>query len=59
MRPVKSWSASLVEAALAVLAAALMLDWAWRLLRPLLPVVVVAGGLAVLAAAGLRRLRQW
>lgn len=54
-----SWLTRLVELALAVLAAALMLDWAWRLLRPLVPVAIVMSGLVVLGSIGLRRLRQW
>lgn len=59
MGPVKSWPSRLVEAALAVLAAALMLDWAYRLLQPLVPVIVVVAGLFVLTSVGLRPLRQW
>lgn len=37
--PIKPWTTRLVEFAFAVLTAALMLHWAWALLRPLLPVV--------------------
>lgn len=55
----KSWSERLLEFALSVLAAALLLTWAWQLVRPLVPVIVVVSGLAVLGAAGIRHLRQW
>ncbi len=57
--PFKSWAQSLIEFALAMAAAAWLLTWAWQLLRPLVPVLVVAGGLMVLTAGVMRRFRQW
>ncbi len=59
MGPVKSWSARLLEFAVAVLAAALMLDWAYRLLRPLAPVIVVVAGAGVAVSFMVRRQRGW
>lgn len=55
----KSWGSRLLEFALAVAAAAWLLTWAWQLLRPLAPMLLVTAGVVVLGAAGLRRLRQW
>jgi hypothetical protein len=43
--PIKPWTNRLVEFAVAVLATALMLSWAWALLRPLVPGLAVALGL--------------
>jgi putative flippase GtrA len=49
--PVKPWTNRLVEFAVGVLAAALMLSWAWALLRPLLPVMAVAAVIVVAVSA--------
>ena len=57
--PVKSWTQRLLEFALSLVAAGLLLNWAWRLLQPLVPVVVVGAGLVFLTATLLRRLRGW
>jgi hypothetical protein len=40
--PVKPWVNRFMEFAFGVLVAALMLSWAWALLRPLVPVMVAA-----------------
>ncbi len=45
--PVKPWVNHFIEFAFGVLAAALMLSWAWALLRPLVPVI---GTVALLVA---------
>lgn len=59
----KSWPQRLLELALAVLAAALMLSWAWALLRPLIPVLVISIGCVALIGAAMRylnyRRRSW
>jgi hypothetical protein len=61
--PIKPWTNRLVEFAVSVLAAALMLSWAWALLRPLLPVLVIVGAalatVAVLAGYVIRRWHYW
>ncbi len=61
--PVKPWLNRLLELAVGLLAAALMLSWAWALLRPLVPVIVLAVAMVVgvSAAAGylVRRWRYW
>lgn len=54
-----SWLHRLMEMAIGVLVAALALNWAWQLLRPLLPVLIVAAGLIVGIPAALRRWRGW
>ncbi len=55
----RTWTDRLLGFALAAAAAAWLLNWAWQLLQPLIPAVVVIGGLGVLGAAAVRRLRQW
>lgn len=55
----KSAVRQLLEFCFGVLVAALMLTWAWQLLRPLVPLLV---GLAVVIVAVrlyVRRYRQW
>lgn len=43
-----------LEAAFALLAVAVMLSWAWRLLEPLVPVLVAAGVVVALLVVVLR-----
>ena len=47
----KSFGSRLLDLALSLLAVALLLSWAWALLRPLLPVIITVA--AVLVAVGL------
>lgn len=49
--PIKPWTNRLVEFAVSVLAVALMLSWAWALLRPLVPVIVILGAAVVMLAS--------
>ena len=49
--PMKSFGSRLLDLALSLLAVALLLSWAWALLRPLLPVIITVA--AVLVAVGL------
>jgi hypothetical protein len=61
--PIKPWTNRLVEFAVGVLAVALMLSWAWALLRPLVPGLAVALSLIVTLTAVfsyiVRRWRYW
>jgi putative flippase GtrA len=61
--PVKPWLNRLLEFAVGVLAAAFMLSWAWALLRPLVPVIVISAAVLVTVAgvAGyiVQRWRYW
>ena len=57
--PVKSWVDRLLEMALALVAIGLLLQWAWQLIRPLVPVLVVGSGLVVTATTVRKRHRQW
>lgn len=43
-----SWLERLLEAAVALVAVGLLLNWAWRLIHPLIPFLVTIVGLAVL-----------
>ncbi len=54
----KSWLRQLLETAVGLVTVALLLNWAWRLLRPLVPVIVV-GVAAVSIATWLRRWRRY
>ena len=57
--PLKSWVDRIVEAAVGLVAAALLLNWAWILIRPLVPVLVtIVVGVAVTAAI-VRRHHGW
>ena len=47
----------LAEGAALLLASALAIHWAWELLRPLLPVLIIGG--AVAGILMLRRSRHW
>jgi Flp pilus assembly protein TadB len=42
-----SWPSRLLSAAVAVVVAALLFRWAWMLIRPLLPVIVVVAVLVI------------
>lgn len=57
--PVKSWVDRLLETAVALVILGLLLNWAWSLLRPWVPVMVVIAGLGVLVPVALRRVRGW
>jgi len=59
--PVKSWTQWLLEWAITVTTAALLLDWAWRsLIRPMVPIIVIfmASGFVVSLIIR-RRDRSW
>ena len=43
--------------AITIVVVALLLSWAWSLLKPLLPVLAIGGALALLLLYGLKRWR--
>lgn len=55
--PVKSWSERLLEFAVTLVAVGLLLNWAWQLIRPLVPLLVVVGLLYGLVRYGIHRSR--
>ena len=57
--PVKSWADRLLGLALTVLLSAWALHWAWRLLRPLLPVLALGAVLFLIGRLVLTRHRTW
>lgn len=57
--PVKSWTDRLLEMAVALVATGLLLNWAWQLIQPLVPVLVVAGVFYGAGRYGIRRSRMW
>lgn len=59
MNAYRSWSQRLLEFALLLVAVGLLLNWAWQLLRPLLPVLVVGTAVFLTALFITRRLRNW
>jgi hypothetical protein len=59
IQPLKSWVDRLLEIAIALTAAALLLNWAWLLIRPLIPVFVIMAGLSATATFIVRRNRSW
>lgn len=54
--PVGSRLNKFVSYAFMLLAAAFMLSWAWELLKPLVPIIVVSVALALGGAAAVRHL---
>lgn len=57
--PLKSWSDRLLEMAIVLVAVGLLLNWAWSLIRPLIPVIVIIGGLGTIASYIVQRSRTW
>lgn len=57
--PFKSWTDRLLEMAIALAAVGLLLNWAWSLIRPLIPVIVIVGGLTVVGGWLVQRNRSW
>ena len=55
----KPWVDRLVEVSVALVVVALLLRWAWDLLTPLLPVLLVVLVGAVVVRALLRRHQDW
>lgn len=57
--PMKSWLDRLLEMAIALAAIGLLLDWAWQLIRPLIPVLLVIAGLGIIVTFVVQRYRSW
>ncbi|HVE45137.1 MAG TPA: hypothetical protein VNA57_00115 [Acidimicrobiales bacterium] len=55
----KSWLDRLLETAVALVAVGLLLNWAWQLIEPLAPVLLVSAGLAVIVPAVVRWRQGW
>ncbi len=55
----KHFGSRLLDLALSVLAAVLLLVWAWRLVQPLLPVIVAGAATVGIASLVLRYRRYW
>jgi hypothetical protein len=53
--PVKSWLDRLLEFSITITAVALLLNWAWTLIKPLIPVVIIFMGVIILIGVILRR----
>lgn len=54
-----SWLDRLLAAALTLVAVALLLNWAWRLIHPLIPIMVTVAGIAILITYVIQRQRGW
>lgn len=57
--PIKSRIDRLLEMAVALVAIALLVTWAWQLIRPLVPVVVAAALLYGAVRYAVYRSRNW
>lgn len=57
--PVMSWLDRLIELAVGLVVAGLLLTWAWQLLRPLAPVLVIASAVVLLVRWLVTRRQQW
>ena len=57
--PMKSWLDRLLEMAIGLVAVGLLLNWAWQLLKPLVPIVIVGTGLLAIARWLFVRHQQW
>ena len=55
----KSFGGRVLDLALCLLAATLLLVWAWSLLRPLLPVIIVLSLVIVILGIVFRWRRHW
>lgn len=57
--PVKSWLDRLLETAVVLVVIALLVNWAWSLIRSLIPIIVITTGLGLLVAMVVRHNRSW
>jgi asparagine N-glycosylation enzyme membrane subunit Stt3 len=55
----KGLGARILDLALCVAAAALLLQWAWNILRPLLPMLIGMAAVASTLLAVILRRRRW
>lgn len=57
--PLKSWTDRLLEMAIVLVVVGLLLNWAWSLIWPLMPVIVIIGGLGAVVSYFVQRNRRW
>ncbi len=57
--PAQSWLDRLLEMAVLLVVIGLLLNWAWNLIRPLVPIMVVVAGLTAAVTFIARRGRSW
>ncbi len=57
--PFKSWLDRLLEIAGLLVVVGLLLNWAWQLIRPLVPVIAVLTAIGTTAVILVRRNRSW
>ncbi len=57
--PMRSWLDRLLEMAIGLVVIALLLNWAWALIRPLIPVIVIIASLTIGVSFIVRRNRTW
>jgi hypothetical protein len=57
--PVQSWLNRLLEIAVLLVVVGLLLNWAWQLIRPLVPIIAVTAGLSAVVTLLVRRNRSW
>lgn len=57
--PLKSGLDRLLEMAIVLVAIGLLLQWAWQLIRPLIPVVVIIAALVAVITLLVQRKRNW
>jgi hypothetical protein len=56
---VKSWLDRVLEVAVGLVVVGLLLNWAWDLLRPIVPIALVLGSLYLVIIGFLRHRREW
>lgn len=56
--PVQSWLNRLLEVAVILVVVGLLLNWAWSLIRPLVPVLVITAAVSATVVAIVRRLNE-
>ncbi len=57
--PVTSWLDRLIELAVGLVVAGLLMTWAWQLLRPLVPMLAIGTSLVVLGGWLVHRRHEW
>ena len=53
--PFKTWLDRLLESAIMITAVALLLNWAWMLIKPMIPIIVVIMGMVIILIMIMRR----
>lgn len=58
-RPFGSWGHRLMEFAVCMFVAAILLNWAWQLVRPVLPVLIAGVAVVTITRVVIRRHQEW